>query len=199
MNKSESTRDTWDNLLTKAMKQRTPSRAPLTGDEIIRIALGELRQPTAMDPGELKLLDTMREIVRESEAAPSEGQGIFEIIAFKLGESVRALASTFQFAEAQFAAVRGDSPVQGIEGTTDYGTKILLAGSVKGVHELIMTWPGDAPGRVQMKLDGELLESAPVEAGRVVFPIKSAGIYSITTKSGSDTIERLTFSVDMDQ
>jgi len=198
MNTSESTRDTWDNLLTKVMKQRKPSRAPLTGDEIIRIALGELRAPTEMDPGEIRLLETMREVVRESETEADE-RGIFEIIALKLGESVRALASTFQFADAQFAAVRGESSVQGIEGTTDNGTRILLAGSVKGVHELIMTWPNEAPTRVQMKFEGELLESAPVEANRVVFPLKSAGIYSVTTKRGSDTLERLTFSVDLDQ
>ncbi|MBU1535731.1 hypothetical protein KKF84_10450 [Myxococcota bacterium] len=189
-------RDPWDTLLFKTMKTRTPSRAPLGAEELLLIALGKMTPPGELDPGERDLLELMKEVVAETEVTSPAGEtGFFQFIALAVDSSIRALASTLQFSSAQFEPVRSGGVQNAIEGKTAYGTKVIIAGSVRGNPEIRLSWEKQVPTRVIMKRDGSMVESAPVEGGAVMFVLKEAGIYSFAAKSGADVVEQITISV----
>ncbi len=191
------TRDPWDSLLFKAMQTRNPSRAPLSDHDLLEVALGRRDEPAEIDDGERQLLAMMRDVVSETEGpAPEKESGFFQFLALAVGSSIRALAATFEMNQAQFVPVRSDAATGAVEGTTAYGTRVLIAGSVRGNPEITLSWNTGAPGRVVMHRDGNMLESAPVEGNEVVFPLREKGIYSFQAKTAGEVVERITISVD---
>jgi hypothetical protein len=201
--------DNLDNLINAAVSTTETLRDPVSMESIILMAMGKKEIPTVLDSGVKEILESMKEVVKETEMDSSHLDPLdkfVEFISLSVGKGISYLTSSFSLNQCQFSTVRGEekSAAQGYEGTTSYGTSFSIVQTVSGSPQLALSWidnfdsssENKVPQRVQFHKNGRLVDSVPVEENSVKFNLKGEGRFVVSSSINNKIVEEFSISMD---
>ncbi len=172
----------WEEILKRFYEaQKAPPLRPDLND-IVDMARGKKRMPEDLDPGLREMVEMVAEWENyEWNRAPAPNP--FELLVCRVREKVDVLLSSLQW-QAQAAGVRSGSgaslPV--VRTRTEEGVELAMSPDAgHSAARLTLSFPGNtaAPERVELKRDGQLMDSVPVLGESVEFMLPVPGIYEL--------------------
>ncbi|MGM0597121.1 MAG: hypothetical protein ACQES9_08795 [Myxococcota bacterium] len=189
----------FDFLIVQALKKRGASRAPLAKNEMLAIAQGEKEIPSHLDPGEKDTIELLREIIYSSEDSAIDNKStFFELLSFqKVGTSLKKLFSSFELNLMDPVVVRGEPAVdrrKSYQGRTSQNTQFSVQVG-KDKITLSLAWKkGEQPQRVNLKKNGRILDSIPLQSNEINLPLSEEGAYILELIKNNEVDETICFS-----
>lgn len=148
-------------------------------DEIVDMALQKTALPKDLDPSIREIV----ELVAECENYEWDQASIphpFDVLVCRVRETIEVLLSSLQW-QSQVASVgvRNGADVSCVCARTTNGVELMMSRDVNEGARLVVSFPSSPPQRVELKKNGQWLESVPVLADRVEFTLPGPGMYEL--------------------
>ncbi|MBU1219853.1 hypothetical protein KKF34_01705 [Myxococcota bacterium] len=175
--------DYLDDLIKLSLKNREPSRKPLSRDQILKLADSDAVLPDDIEDGVREFIQTIRDFRNSSiPRSPSFVDFIFAGVAGFMDD----LRSSFSMVSAG-ATVRNTSGNGKITGCTAKGTHVSLTFSPGEVRNVGLKWDDNPPSRVTLKVNGRIGEIHSVVNQTVDLSFKSGTPVSVEFNRSGQT------------
>ena len=146
-------------------------------EEIVHMALSKEKVPENLDPGVREMVEMVAEWENyEWDRAPA--QHPFDVLVCRVRETVEVLLSSLQWQAHAPASVRNGAALPCMRTRTNDGVELTMSRDPAGAR-LVLSFTPPAPQRVELKKDGQLVESVPVLGEHVEFTLPVPGIYEL--------------------
>ena len=168
----------WEETLKRFYQAcRVPPERPDL-NEIVEMALHRKAIPQEMDPGVREMVEMVAEWENyEWNQAPRPRP--LDVLVCRVRETVEVLVSSLQW-QAQAPAHVRNKAASAVRTRTDDGVELVMSRNASDAGaRLSLSFGSTAPQRVELKKDGQLMESVPVLEKHIEFTLPVPGVYEL--------------------
>lgn len=148
-------------------------------DAIVNMALQKTELPKNLDPNVREIVELVAEW-EKYEWDQASTPHPFDVLVCRVRETIEVLISSLQW-QSQVASVgvRNGADTSCVCARTTNGVELMMSRDVPEGARLVVSFPSSPPQRVELKKNGQWLDSVPVLANSVELTLPGPGMYEL--------------------